>query len=155
MTLANEILDFLINVSAEASISFQQSPEMMQKLASMLIYFLGKLCGPQRSKLTVNHPERYGFAPKELLGKIAKILAHFADSNEMSTKMAGYAVPFGSLHSYSIRDLDYSPVVMEAACDLLPKIGVLEANLIQRFVGYVKRTNEAKGGSTKPQDVSL
>jgi len=136
LQLATEILDFLINVSLEASLMFQ-TPEMMQKLVSMLIYFLGKLCGPQMSKLKVKNPEKYGFDPKQLLGKIAKILAHFAESPEMSKKMGA--------------DLDYDPLVMDKACQILSRIKVLDPQLEAKFQNFVKNTNQLKPAAAPAQ----
>lgn len=45
-------------------------PEMVERLAAMLNYFLLQLTGPQRKVLKVKDPEKYGFKPRELLGQV-------------------------------------------------------------------------------------
>jgi len=48
-------------------------PEMVDRLAGMLNYFLLYLTGPQRKKLKIKDPEKYGFRPKELLTQICEV----------------------------------------------------------------------------------
>jgi ubiquitin conjugation factor E4 B len=99
LSLAIEILDFLIKILENGYSLFIRSEEMLQKLVSMLIYFFGKLCGPQMKNLNVKNPEKYRFNPKTLLGKIASIAVYFAHSEEMVTKMSAYAFSFLSFFS--------------------------------------------------------
>ena len=42
----------------------------MERVASMLNYFLLQLAGPQRKSLTVKDPEKYEFKPKQLLKQV-------------------------------------------------------------------------------------
>ena len=48
-------------------------PEMVERVAAMLNYFLLFLAGPERRKLKIKNPEKYGWEPKELLGMITDI----------------------------------------------------------------------------------
>jgi len=42
----------------------------VERIASMLNYFLFQLVGPQRKALKVKEPEKYEFRPKELLSQV-------------------------------------------------------------------------------------
>lgn len=39
-------------------------PEMVERTASILNYFLSYLTGPQRRKLAIRDPEKYNFRPR-------------------------------------------------------------------------------------------
>eukprot|EP00271_Cylindrocystis_brebissonii_P000919 TRINITY_DN11118_c0_g1_i1.p1 TRINITY_DN11118_c0_g1~~TRINITY_DN11118_c0_g1_i1.p1 ORF type:complete len:1080 (-),score=209.96 TRINITY_DN11118_c0_g1_i1:1215-4454(-) len=54
------------------------SPEMVERIAGMLNYFLLQLVGPRRKDLRLTNPEKYEFRPKELLGQIVTIYVHLA-----------------------------------------------------------------------------
>jgi hypothetical protein len=43
----------------------------VERVASMLNYFLLQLAGPQRKSLTVKDPEKYEFKPKQLLKQVS------------------------------------------------------------------------------------
>lgn len=53
-------------------------PEMVERIAGMLNYFLLQLVGPKRKLLRVANPEKYDFRPKELLSQIVDIYVHLA-----------------------------------------------------------------------------
>ncbi|CAI7812924.1 unnamed protein product [Closterium sp. NIES-54] len=53
-------------------------PEMVERVASMLNYFLLQLVGPKRKALRVTNPEKYEFHPKKLLSQIVNIYANLA-----------------------------------------------------------------------------
>ena len=42
----------------------------VERVASMLNYFLLQLAGPKRKSLTVKDPEKYEFKPKQLLKQV-------------------------------------------------------------------------------------
>jgi len=44
----------------------------VERVASMLNYFLLQLVGPQRKSLSLKDPEKYEFRPKELLKQVSK-----------------------------------------------------------------------------------
>jgi len=75
MSLANAILDFLLNLSREIVEPFARSLGMIQKLVSMLLWFLSRLCGPQMSALAVKNPENTGILLKICSEKLSE-LAH-------------------------------------------------------------------------------
>ncbi|XP_071709994.1 probable ubiquitin conjugation factor E4 isoform X1 [Rutidosis leptorrhynchoides] len=56
-------------------------PEMVERVASMLNYFLLQLVGPQRKSLSLKDPEKYEFRPKQLLKQIVNIYVHLANGD--------------------------------------------------------------------------
>ncbi|CAM6096554.1 unnamed protein product [Calypogeia fissa] len=75
MTLAKEDVKMLRYTSSEITAPFLL-PEMVERIASMLNYFLMQLVGPQRKTLRLNKPEKYEFNPRELLSQIVDIYVH-------------------------------------------------------------------------------
>ncbi|XP_057447700.1 probable ubiquitin conjugation factor E4 isoform X2 [Lotus japonicus] len=66
MKLANEEVSMLAFTSEQITVPFLL-PEMVERVASMLNYFLLQLVGPQRKSLSLKDPEKYEFRPKDLL----------------------------------------------------------------------------------------
>ncbi|KAH8511068.1 hypothetical protein H0E87_008563 [Populus deltoides] len=71
MKLANEDLSMLTFTSKQITAPFLL-PEMVDRVASMLNYFLLQLVGPQRKSLTLKDPEKYEFRPKQLLEQVKR-----------------------------------------------------------------------------------
>ncbi|PKI47934.1 hypothetical protein CRG98_031718 [Punica granatum] len=69
MKLANEDVSMLAFTSEQITVPFLL-PEMVERVASMLNYFLLQLVGPQRKSLSLKDPEKYEFRPKELLKQL-------------------------------------------------------------------------------------
>ncbi len=61
-------------------------PAMIDRVASMLNYFLAHLAGPERRKLKLSAPEKHGWDPKELLAQLCGIYLHLdaADASRAS-----------------------------------------------------------------------
>ena len=83
MKLANEDVGMLAFTSEQISAPLLL-PELVERVASMLNYFLFQLAGPQRKSLTVKDPEKYEFRPKQLLKQIATIYVHIARGDKES-----------------------------------------------------------------------
>ncbi|KAJ6936508.1 ubiquitin conjugation factor E4 [Populus alba x Populus x berolinensis] len=73
MQLANEDVSMLTFTSEQITAPFLL-PEMVDRVANMLNYFLLQLVGPQRKSLTLKDPEKYEFRPKQLLKQVSLIL---------------------------------------------------------------------------------
>ncbi|KAJ7000828.1 ubiquitin conjugation factor E4 [Populus alba x Populus x berolinensis] len=73
MQLANEDVSMLTFTSEQITAPFLL-PEMADRVANMLNYFLLQLVGPQRKSLTLKDPEKYEFRPKQLLKQVSLIL---------------------------------------------------------------------------------
>ncbi|KAL2898658.1 putative ubiquitin conjugation factor E4 [Bienertia sinuspersici] len=69
MKLANEDVSLLAFTSEQITSPFLL-PEMVERVASMLNYFLLQLVGPQRKSLSLKDPEKYEFRPKHLLKQL-------------------------------------------------------------------------------------
>ncbi|KAL6062738.1 Ubiquitin conjugation factor E4 [Balamuthia mandrillaris] len=77
LLLGNETINMMHYLSKDIVAPFLV-PELVDRLASMLNYFLEHLAGPKCTNLKVSQPEKYNFKPKQLLGKITDIYTHFA-----------------------------------------------------------------------------
>lgn len=122
MKLANEDVSLLAFTSEQITVPFLL-PEMVERVASMLNYFLLQLVGPQRKSLSLKDPEKYEFRPKELLKQIVKIYVHLARGDK--EKIFPAAI---------IRDgRSYSDQIFSAAADVLRRIGE-DMRIIQEFI---------------------
>ena len=69
---AKGCINHLLRVTRETQKTFLL-PEMVERVASMLNYFLKYITGPERKKLKTKNPEEYNFDPKKLLTGILEI----------------------------------------------------------------------------------
>lgn len=122
MTLANEDVGMLAYTSSIITAPFLL-PELVERVANMLNYFLLQLVGPQRKTLTLKDPEKYEFRPKKLLKQIVEIYVHLARGDKEN------AFPL----AISRDGRSYNDELFSAAAEVLQKIGE-DARLIQDFV---------------------
>ncbi|ONK60080.1 uncharacterized protein A4U43_C08F13970 [Asparagus officinalis] len=122
MKLANEDVGMLAFTSEQIPAPFLL-PEMVERVASMLNYFLLQLVGPQRKSLTVKDPEKYEFRPKQLLKQIVEIYVHIARGDGDNIFPAAISKDGRS----------YNEQLFTAAADILWKIGG-DGMIIQDFV---------------------
>lgn len=122
MKLANEDVSMLAFTSEQITAPFLL-PEMVERVASMLNYFLLQLVGPQRKSLSLKDPEKYEFRPKHLLKQIVHIYVHLArgDSNSI------FPV------AISKDGRSYNDQLFSAAADVLHRIGE-DGRIIQEFI---------------------
>ncbi|XP_042019614.1 probable ubiquitin conjugation factor E4 [Salvia splendens] len=131
MKLANEDVSMLAFTS-EQIISPFLLPEMVERVASMLNYFLLQLVGPQRKSLSLKDPEKYEFRPKLLLKQIVTIYVNLARGDKENIFPAAIT-----------RDgRSYNEQLFDAASDVLRKIGE-DARIIQEFVELGTKTRVA------------
>lgn len=122
MKLANEDVSLLAFTSEQITSPFLL-PEMVERVASMLNYFLLQLVGPQRKSLSLKDPEKYEFRPKHLLKQIVNIYVHLARGDEGNVFPAAIS-----------RDgRSYNEQLFSAAADVLIRIGE-DGRIIQEFV---------------------
>ncbi|KAH6791522.1 U-box domain-containing protein [Perilla frutescens var. hirtella] len=122
MKLANEDVSMLAFTSEQIIAPFLL-PEMVERVASMLNYFLLQLVGPQRKSLSLKDPEKYEFRPKLLLKQIVTIYVNLAKGDKDNIFPAAIS-----------RDgRSYNEQLFGAASDVLRKIGE-DARIIQEFV---------------------
>eukprot|EP01018_Ginkgo_biloba_P036582 Gb_15414 [translate_table: standard] len=133
MTLANEDVGMLAYSSAEITAPFLL-PELVERVANMLNYFLAHLVGPQRKTLSLKDPEKYEFRPKELLKQIVQIYVHLARGDKDNV--------FAPAISNDGRS--YNDELFSAAAEVLQKIGE-DGRIIQEFVELGARAKAAAG----------
>ncbi|GAB2287734.1 E3 ubiquitin-protein ligase pub1 [Dionaea muscipula] len=122
MKLADEDVNMMAFTSEQITAPFLL-PEMVERVASMLNYFLLQLVGPQRKSLSLRDPEKYEFRPKKLLMQIVNIYIHLASGDERNVFPAAISKDGRS----------YSDQLFSAAADLLRKFGE-DGKIIQEFV---------------------
>ncbi|CAN1163011.1 Probable ubiquitin conjugation factor E4 [Linum perenne] len=122
MKLANEDVSLLAFTSEQITVPFLL-PEMVERVASMLNYFLLQLVGPQRKSLTLKDPEKYEFRPRQLLKQIVKIYVNLARGDKENI--------FPTAISKDGRS--YNEQLFSAAADVLRRINE-DMRTIQEFV---------------------
>ncbi|KAL6045702.1 putative ubiquitin conjugation factor E4 [Balamuthia mandrillaris] len=75
--LANETLILLQYLSEHAPTTFLR-PEMIDRIAVMLNYYIVELSSPQSQQLQIWDPKKYNFTPKQWLKQIVEVYLHFA-----------------------------------------------------------------------------
>ncbi|XP_066390202.1 probable ubiquitin conjugation factor E4 isoform X5 [Miscanthus floridulus] len=131
MRLANEDVGMLAFTSEQIPAPFLL-PEMVERVASMLNYFLLQLAGPQRKSLTVKDPEKYEFKPKQLLKQIATIYVHISRGDKESVFPA----------AISKDGRAYNDQLFGSAANILWKIGG-DPKIIQEFMQLAGRAKAA------------
>lgn len=122
MKLANEDVSMLAFTSEQIIAPFLL-PEMVERVASMLNYFLLQLVGPQRKSLSLKDPEKYEFRPKQLLKQIVNIYVNLARGDKENIFPAAITKDGRS----------YNEQLFSAAADVLRRIGE-DARTIQEFI---------------------
>ena len=93
---------------------------MEQRVAAMLNYFLLFLGGPERTKLKVKDPEKYGWKPKELLGMITQVYLHLFEADKDGAFVAAVVADGRS----------YRDEVLTEAASLLRQLGLKPAHAV-------------------------
>ncbi|KAL1824473.1 hypothetical protein ACET3Z_011251 [Daucus carota] len=137
MKLANEDVTMLAFTSEQITAPFLL-PEMVERVASMLNYFLLQLVGPQRKSLSLKDPEKYEFRPKHLLKQIVNIYVHLARGDKHNI--------FPSAITKDGRS--YNEQLFSAAASVLQRIGE-DMRVIQEFV---ELGNKAKVAASEAKD---
>ncbi|BAS84794.1 probable ubiquitin conjugation factor E4 [Oryza sativa Japonica Group] len=131
MKLANEDVGMLAFTSEQIPAPFLL-PEMVERVASMLNYFLLQLAGPQRKSLTVKDPEKYEFKPKQLLKQIATIYVHITRGDKEGIFPAAISKDGRS----------YNEQLFASAANILWKIGG-DPQIIQEFMQLASKSKTA------------
>ncbi|OAY60270.1 probable ubiquitin conjugation factor E4 [Manihot esculenta] len=131
MKLANEDVSMLAFTSEQITAPFLL-PEMVERVASMLNYFLLQLVGPQRKSLSLKDPEKYEFRPKQLLKQIVHVYVHLARGDTENIFPAAISKDGRS----------YNEQLFSAAADVLRRIGE-DGRIIQEFIELGARAKVA------------
>jgi ubiquitin conjugation factor E4 B len=87
MLLANETIKMLQYLTTEIVSPFMRD-EMVERVASMLDYFLVLLAGPKMLDLKVQNPEKYHFDPRSLLERLVHIFINLGSRKQFATAVA-------------------------------------------------------------------
>src|ERR1700722_10278216 len=95
-------------------------PELVDRVASMLNYFLSQLAGNRMQELAVANRQKYAFDPKALLERITAIYINFARSEAFAAAVATDA-------------RSYSHETMVRAAGILRNHGIASEDAVNRF----------------------
>ncbi|CAH8328041.1 unnamed protein product [Eruca vesicaria subsp. sativa] len=137
MKLANEDVTMLAFTSEEITAPFLL-PEMVERVANMLNYFLLQLVGPQRKSLSLKDPEKYEFRPRQLLKQIVRIYVNLARGDSENI--------FPGAISSDGRS--YNEQLFDAGADVLRRIGE-DGRIIQEFM---ELGTKAKAAASEAMD---
>lgn len=140
MKLANEDVSMLAFTTEQITAPFLL-PEMVDRVASMLNYFLLQLVGPQRKSLSLKDPEKYEFRPKHLLKQIVHVYVHLARGDTNSI--------FPSAISKDGRS--YNDQLFSSAADVLRRIGE-DGRIIQEFIQLGAKAKVAASEAMEAED---
>ncbi|CAH1420992.1 unnamed protein product [Lactuca virosa] len=131
MKLAMEDVSMLAFTTEQITAPFLL-PEMVERVGSMLNYFLLQLVGPQRKSLSLKDPEKYEFRPKQLLKQIVNIYVHLARGDHENI--------FPSAITKDGRS--YNDQLFTEAANVLRRIGE-DPRMIQAFDDLGKKARSA------------
>ncbi|XP_077524985.1 ubiquitination factor E4A isoform X2 [Amblyomma americanum] len=142
--MGTETIRTLARLTAEVSSIFCH-PTMVDRIATMLNYFLLHLVGPQKKNLKVKDFSEYEFKPQELVQNICKIYTNLGSADSATAQAFCIAV--------SRDGRSYSPDLFPQAQKVLLKIrqGALSvavgelAEKIKRAASQQKQEDEATG----------
>jgi len=127
LLLGNQTIKMLYYLTTDIVEPFLR-PDVVDRLASMLNYFLDQLAGPKCLTLKVDQPEKYGFKPRLLLHKIAVVYIHLA-SRELVEAVAGDS-------------RSYSDAVFSKAASVLRNDALLSEEEVKKFEDFAGLARE-------------
>ncbi|UPR03194.1 ubiquitin conjugation factor E4 [Chloropicon primus] len=145
LLLANVHIDLMEYTTREITKAFLL-PEMVERIATMLNYFLRFLVGPERKQLKVRNPEKYGWDPRKMLSQIMKIYMHLAVADE---KVEG-----GNFGSSVARDgRSYSHELFLEAQTIAEKYGLLSVNENEYFASFIEKLQSQVAADAKEEEM--
>jgi len=125
MKLANEII-LLFHFLSEHAIEPFLAPEMTERVAQMLNYFIQQLAGTKSLNLKVRDPQRFHFDPKFLLQKIVEIYVLFGEQKLFVESV--------------VRDIrSFKPEVFKKVVNILSRGNLLPESSIKKFESFISK----------------
>ena len=117
-------------------------PQLLDRLASMLLSVLVQLVGTKGLEIKVNNPEEYQFRPKNMLCEICETVAHFSEFEPFQVAIAqsGY---------YSTH-----PAVLPKALSTVRKYSLLSVDLVAKLESLVALVEQA-ASANKDEDAIM
>jgi len=116
-------------------------PQMVERVANMLNYFLAYLAGPERKKLRVDNPEKYDWDPKQVLSEIVSVYAHLARADQQGALARAVALDQRS----------YTKEIFGEASRLSRQHMLLNGGLQDEFDGLCRAAEAAKQAELKEE----
>ncbi|CAG9460858.1 unnamed protein product [Pedinophyceae sp. YPF-701] len=118
-------------------------PEMVDRVAQCLDYFLLHLAGPERRKLRVKDAEKYGFKPKQLLQQIIRVYINLARADADGRLVKAIA---GDSRSYNA-------ALMSDTIELLRTKAIVAPGDIDAFADLAARCAEAAAAGAEEDEM--
>lgn len=141
LLLANVHIDLMEYTTAEITRAFLL-PEMVERIATMLNYFLRFLVGPERKQLKVPNPDKYGWDPKKMLSQIMKIYMHLAMADERAGASGGGGSGNvgGNFATSVVRDgRSYSQELFLEAQAIAERYNLLTLEEVEYFQNFIEK----------------
>ena len=130
--LCNETIHMLAYLTSDPEIQRPfLLPQLLDRLASMLLSVLVQLVGSKGLEIKVNNPEEYEFRPREMLSKICETIAHFSEFEafQVAVSQTGY--------------YNTHPGVLPKASSTVRKHNLLPADLVGKLESLVELVEKA------------
>jgi ubiquitin conjugation factor E4 B len=142
LLLANVHIDLMEYTTVEITKAFLL-PEMVERIATMLNYFLRFLVGPERKQLKVRNPEKYGWDPRKMLSKIIKIYMHLAAADA-----------HGNFATAVTRDgRSYSNDLFSEAQNIVDRFGLLSAVEMKCLETFIEKLHTQVAADAKEDEM--
>jgi ubiquitin conjugation factor E4 B len=138
--LSKESIRQLHYMARDFASSFMRD-ELYERLAAMLNYFYSQLAGSQSLELKVKNPLRYGFEPRWLLKKIARIYLYFFQ-----------AAPTEFTRAVVHEERSFSIEVFNKAGLILEKEGLLNPSTLATYRGFLSEVTQSASKEKFDQD---
>jgi len=142
LLLGNETINMMHYLTQDIIEPFLR-PELLDRLASMLNYFLDQLAGPKCLNLKVNDPKKYGFKPKSLLKKISGIYVHLAARSASTQEFADAVARDGR---------SYSDAVFHKAIAVLRRDSLVPEEQIKKLEAFAQLAKESAASATQDEE---
>ncbi|KAL0476345.1 ubiquitin conjugation factor Ube4b [Acrasis kona] len=142
MSLAKETVHMMSYMSKDVAQPFMR-PEMVDRVAAMLNYFLDKLAGPSCLNLSISkaRQEKCLFDPKYLLTEITDAFVHFSSFKEFIRAVAS-------------DQRSFKPEVFERTVNILKKINMRSEQYVNEFQQFsIRALDEADSQMQMQQDL--
>jgi len=142
ITLAQGTISTMSFTTAEITGPFLL-PEMVERVAAALDYFLKYLTGSERRKLAIREPDKYNFKPRELLLSLIQVYLNLAAADR----------PGALARAIAADERSYSPQMFPEAAKVLGAAGLLPPPQAAQLEVLARRVEEAVAAVKEQEDL--
>lgn len=139
MQLANAVVSLFHSITSDVPKACMR-PELVERIANFLNYYLSLLAGPKCRELKVENKEKYHFEPKTLLGEIVDIYVHL-NCSEFRDACANDG-------------RSYSAATYRSAVEIVSRLGLRTEKTLKLFSEFAERV-QLRSDEKKTADVAL